>query len=303
MMDPYRNLDKFTQKVGITKDVAYKSTSQNDVLSYRFQDRGAQTVLKNNPMLKKAYQEDPTFDPDRHQPLIIRSPWDPYQQKIEIQAEDDSSEEFLTNDSNDEDQRCAEDQPYQTLTAVNYGQQITKAPIKELTRRSDIMITSTISMSIFPNDKRLISLNNRTDMTQRQITEYIDSKNAFQAMCKEHYYKAPAIRDKDKLLRDNYLRSFIHKQDFKTNTLTRFKDNVKFQNLNKKPVIPNDDDEIRLKAEQLKHSQNLRASEKRGLPYFTLELAMKLLNGHFHEEDEEDEDAAGPEVKDDDQEK
>jgi hypothetical protein len=54
-MDPYRNLDKFTQKVGITKDVVYNSTSQNDVLSYRFLDRGAQTVLKNNPMLKKAY--------------------------------------------------------------------------------------------------------------------------------------------------------------------------------------------------------------------------------------------------------
>ena len=65
-------------------------------------------------------------------------------------------------------------------------------------------------------------------------------------------------------------------------------------------MIPNDDDEIRLKAEQLKHSQNLRASEKRGLPYFTLELAMKLLNGHFHEEDEEDEDAAVPEANDDD---
>ena len=45
----------------------------------------------------------------------------------------------------------------------------------------------------------------------------------------------------------------------------------------------------------------MRASEKRGLPYFTLELAMKLLNGHFHDEDEEgDEDAAVPEANDDD---
>jgi hypothetical protein len=39
----------------------------------------------------------------------------------------------------------------------------------------------------------------------------------------------------------------------------------------------------------LKHQQNLRASEKRGLPYFNLELAMRLLNGHFHEEDEDEE--------------
>jgi len=29
---------------------------------------------------------------------------------------------YLTNDSNDEDGLCAQDQPYQTITAVNYGQ-------------------------------------------------------------------------------------------------------------------------------------------------------------------------------------
>jgi hypothetical protein len=40
--------------------------------------------MKNNPMLKKAYKEDPLFDPDTHQPLIIRSPFDPYQQKVEV---------------------------------------------------------------------------------------------------------------------------------------------------------------------------------------------------------------------------
>ena len=90
-------------------------------------------------------------------------------------------------------------------------------------------------MSIFPNDKRLISLNHRSDMSQKMLSEYIDSKNAFLAMCKEHYYKAPAIRDKDKLLRDNYLRSFIHKQEFKTKTLTKFKQNTRYVNLNKKP--------------------------------------------------------------------
>lgn len=38
----------------------------------------------------------------------------------------------------------------------------------------------------------------------------------------------------------------------------------------------------------LKHNQNLRASEKRGIPYFTLEMALKLLNGQYHDEDEEE---------------
>jgi hypothetical protein len=43
-----------------------------------------------------------------------------------------------------------------------------------------------------------------------------------------------------------------------------------------------------LKMEKLKHDQNKRASEKRGLPKFDLETAKKLLDGKFHEEDEEE---------------
>lgn len=40
--------------------------------------------------------------------------------------------------------------------------------------------------------------------------------------------------------------------------------------------------------EKLKHDQNKRASEKRGLPKFDMESAKKLLDGKFHEEDEEE---------------
>ena len=69
----------------------------------------AQQIMKNNPILKKEFVEDKNFDADRHQPLIIRSKYDPYQQKIEYKAEEDSSEMYLTNDSNDEDLLCAQD--------------------------------------------------------------------------------------------------------------------------------------------------------------------------------------------------
>jgi hypothetical protein len=49
-----------------------------------------------------------------------------------------------------------------------------------------------------------------------------------------------------------------------------------------------------VKAEKLKHEQNKRASEKRGLPKFDMDQARKLLDGKFHE-DEEDEEV--PEIK------
>lgn len=57
-------------------------------------------------------------------------------------------------------------------------------------------------------------------------------------------------------------------------------------NLTRKP--PPIEDESIQKAEMLKHQQNLRASQKRGIPYFTLEMALKLLNGSYHDEEEEE---------------
>ena len=71
----------------------------------------------------------------------------------------DSSElELLDMEgSDDEDFLCSQEQPYQTVTNVNYEHLMTLAPIKDLAKRSDILITSTVSMSVFPIDKRLIS--------------------------------------------------------------------------------------------------------------------------------------------------
>ena len=38
----------------------------------------------------------------------------------------------------------------------------------------------------------------------------------------------------------------------------------------------------------MRHDQNKRASEKRGLPKFDMEMAGKLLDGKFHDEEEDD---------------
>jgi hypothetical protein len=56
--------------------------------------------------------------------------------------------------------------------------------------------------------------------------------------------------------------------------------------MNKKKIPPKPKDV--LKAERIKHDQNNKACERRGLPSFDMEDAKKLLEGKFHEEDEED---------------
>jgi len=64
-------------------------------------------------------------------------------------------------------------------------------------------------------------------MNERELTDYIDEKKAFKALMNEHRYKSQNIREKDKEFKDSYLCSFIHKSDFKTLTLDRFKNFVK----------------------------------------------------------------------------
>lgn len=62
--------------------------------------------------------------------------------------------------------------------------------------------------------------------------------------------------------------------------------NVERLNMNRKVKVVKHKDQI--KQERQKHEQNKRASDKRGLPKFDMEDAKKLLEGKFHEEDEED---------------
>lgn len=68
--------------------------------------------------------------------------------------------------------------------------------------------------------------------------------------------------------------------------MKKFKIGVQQLNKNTKPVIHKSKEVLKL--EKLKHDQNKRASEKRGLPKFDMESAKKLLDGKFHEEDEEE---------------
>ena len=53
-------------------------------------------------------------------------------------------------------------------------------------------------------------------MNQLTIREYIDEKNAFNALVKEN---EPIIKEKDKEFSDVYTKSFINRSEFKTKTL------------------------------------------------------------------------------------
>lgn len=179
-----------------------------------------------------------------------------------------------------------------TTASIAFKEMLKQLPTGELAKRSDIMITSTLSMSMFPKDKRIIMQKKRAHMKIKEIREYIDEKNAFNALVKEHNYSNPVIREKDKLYSDAYSTSFINKKQFASETLRRFKDKVKKLNSNVKTVATKDENVK--KQEKLRHEQLKRAVAKKGLPKWDKEMAMKLLKGNFHEVDEEEDDTSQP---------
>lgn len=112
------------------------------------------------------------------------------------------------------------EQPYVTPTSINYSALLKQIAIKELARRSDVLITSTLSLGMSPKDRRQVqNKDKRALMTRDELTEYVDEKAAFVAMVKENTYQSRRVRDKDKDYRDNYLKSFIHKSLFGSKTL------------------------------------------------------------------------------------
>lgn len=208
------------------------SASQIDV----FQQRAAEenNDLDINQFLKPIKVEYVQDQRDGDQKKL-NMPFVPYMQKYMYQCYPDSSGLGASDQSeNDEDHKCSQQQPYETTCQINYAEFLKQVPLKELSRRSDIMITSTTSLSMFPKDNRLISRIFRAEMEYDEIQEFVDEKNTFKAMCKQHAYKVPYIRDKDKEFRDNYIKSFIHGQHFETDTLLKFKENVKNMNRYKK---------------------------------------------------------------------
>lgn len=78
-----------------------------------------------------------------------------------------------------ENRQFAEEQPYMTPTRNGYLEQLKQLSSKDLCRRSDITITSTLSMGIFPQDYRQILTYSLMDMKQEQLNQYIDEKRAF----------------------------------------------------------------------------------------------------------------------------
>lgn len=117
----------------------------------------------------------------------------------------------------------AQEQPYETAASINYEKILKQIYLKEKTKRSDVILSSTLAVSLFPKDQRKIEQCFRVALDEEELQDFVDEKNAFNAMLKEHIYQVKKVRTKDKIYRENYTKSFFQRANFKSTTLKSFK--------------------------------------------------------------------------------
>lgn len=59
-------------------------------------------------------------------------------------------------------------------------------------------------------------------MDADQLTEFIRNKNDYKALEKCYLYNHKHFRNKDNQYRENYIKSFIYRSNFKTDSLKQF---------------------------------------------------------------------------------
>lgn len=78
-----------------------------------------------------------------------KSQFDAYQQKTVYKM---IEEEEVSFDEDDDDALILALQPFDTITSVGYGHLLTHKPVKFAARRSDIIVSSTLSITLTPAD-------------------------------------------------------------------------------------------------------------------------------------------------------
>ena len=112
-----------------------------------------------SPKMPKNFNKD--FDPEIEELIedYIKPQFEAYQLKCAYQIQNEEEVEF---DEDDDDALILALQPYDTVMSVGYGDLLTQKPIKFVARRSDIIVSSTLSITLTPADSEYRPLDKGT---------------------------------------------------------------------------------------------------------------------------------------------
>ena len=177
--NPLEFIDKKTQKVMLNPGVPYISTSQNEVFERRNKELRKKYMSQINPFIEiiEDKKEDMDALSDDSEEKIIRIQCDPYQLKTKYEVKD--VEEFVISDD-DEDGLLLASQPYETVKAINFEDYLNDLPTKFVARRSDIIVSSTLSITLTPIDDGFVP-KNFAKIDTEATEEYVRLRNEYRA--------------------------------------------------------------------------------------------------------------------------
>jgi len=176
--DPYSYIDKRTQKIEINQGVSYKSTSQDEVFELRNKILDAQAMSNINNYIKMGEGLGVVeFDADVMNKEYIQPYYDPYQLKTVYKVKQEEQVEF---DSDDEDALILALQPFDTVMSVGYGHLLTHIPTKFRARRSDIIVSSTLSITLTPSDGDY-KCKDHALLSKEELSAWCDKRSEFRA--------------------------------------------------------------------------------------------------------------------------
>ena len=178
------------QKLQIAEGIPYESTSLRDVMEQKFKNDEEKKNAKQSEFVQLPTELKAELDPDFADNTFIKSAHQPFQQKVELVVTSDDEPE---NEEERENLRFI-DQPYNTVHQIGWSKLLNHLPTKQITRRSDIMVTSTLSFSLFPK-RILVPGTNFALMTQEDIDQYLKKRSEIRAKC-EHSITQSKERNK-----------------------------------------------------------------------------------------------------------
>lgn len=98
------------------------------------------------------------------------SKFEPYQMKSCYKIH---TKEAESDSESDPDAELDEPQPFETVTNIGYKHLLTQLPTRFLHRRSDIIVSSTMSITLSPIERGFVK-KNLTEMTEEEIREWVD---------------------------------------------------------------------------------------------------------------------------------
>lgn len=90
-------------------------------------------------------------------------------------------EEEVEFDEDDDDALVLALQPYDTVMSVGYGAYLTHKPVKFLARRSDIIVSSTLSITLTPADSEYRPLDKGL-LTPEQLSIWCHKRHQFRGL-------------------------------------------------------------------------------------------------------------------------